>query len=159
MQSALVQRPQTASPAGPLLAHSQLKPILKDHLSLRREKTIANEQAWRNYAQNDINKSVKAIERSDSHIFQSRRVDPLTNLREVLRTLSNTEAFKYMRQCRLIVARLKKCWVDVNEEIKALTRNKAYLESAIDHIRKDLIINKEITDGRLHRPQTEPVRI
>ena len=43
--------------------------------------------------------------------------DTLTNLREVLARLSNDEALKYTRQCRLIVAKLRKCWVDLNDEM------------------------------------------
>ena len=99
------------------------------------------------------------MNKSDRNIFSGKHDDPLTNLREVLRTLSNKEAFKYMRQCRLVVAKLKKCWVDVNEEVKSLSKNKEYLESAIEHVRKDLIINQEITDGRIHKPSREPVSI
>lgn len=117
-----------------------------------------NEYVWRKDVRNKIEVNNRAIDKSDAHIFYSKRDDPLTNLREVLRTLSNTEAFKYMKQCRLNVAKLKKCWVEVNEEIKSLSRNKEYLESAIDHIRKDLIINKDIIDGRGNRCATEPVR-
>lgn len=128
-------------------------------LSGKEKTTESNEYLWRDQVKNEIDLNNKLIDKSDAHIYVSKRDDPLTNLREVLRTLSNTEAFKYMKQCRLIVAKLKKCWVDVNEEIKSLSKNKEYLESAIDHIRKDLIINKETIDNRLHRPPTEPVMI
>jgi hypothetical protein len=117
-----------------------------------------NELAWRENVRHEMHVNNKAIDKSDAHIYFSKHDDPLTNLREVLRGLSNVEAFKYMKQCRLIVAKLKKCWVEVNEEIKALSRNKEYLESAIDHIRKDLIINKDIIDSRINRASTEPVK-
>lgn len=147
-------RPQTA-PQQPLY---QYRPLLN------REKTINttsqsenNEIQWTQHVKNQIDINNRLIDKSDAHIYVSKRDDPLTNLREVLRTLSNTEAFKYMKQCRLMVAKLRKCWVDVNEEIKSLCRNKEFVESAIDHIRKDLIINKETVDNRLHRPPTEPV--
>lgn len=123
---------------------------------VNREMTFANESSWRNQVKTERSRNECAIEKSDSHIYFSKSNDPLTNLREVLRELSNTEAFKYMKQCRLIVARLKKCWFDVNEEIKSLTRSKEYLESAIEHVRKDLIINKDIIEGRMNRAQNEP---
>lgn len=121
--------------------------------------TMANESAWRNQVKSERAQNSLAIDKSDSHIYMAKTNDPLTNLREVLRELSNTEAFKYMRECRLIVARLRKCWFDVNEEIKAMTRTKEYLESAIEHVRRDLLINKEIVDGRINRAVNEPVRI
>lgn len=118
-----------------------------------------NESAWRARVAVERKRNERAIERSDSHIYLSKIADPLTNLREVVRELSNSEAFAYMKQCRLIVARLKKCWLDVNEEVKALTRTKEYLESAVEHVRKDMIVNKEIVDARtLNRALNEPVR-
>jgi hypothetical protein len=40
--------------------------------------------------------------------------------------------------------------------VKSLNKNKEYLESAIDHIRKDIIINQEIIDGRIHKANKEP---
>lgn len=147
--------PGVASSSRPMTAPQQ--PVYQYIPILNREKTENNEFYWRDQVKNQIETNNKQMERSDTHIFVSKRDDPLTNLREVLRTLSNSEAFRYMKQCRLMVAKLKKCWVDVNEEVKSLTKNKEYLESALDHIRKDLIINKETTDNRLHRPATEPV--
>lgn len=117
--------------------------------------SAVNRELWRQNTINEIKLNNSVIDASDKNIFYSKHVDPLTNLREILRTLSNKDAFKYMRQCRLVVAKLKKSWVEVNEEIKSLTKNKQYLESAIDHIRKDIIINQDIIDGRVHRPQRE----
>ena len=70
--------------------------------------------------------------------------------------MSNTEAFLYARQCRVVVAKLRLCWIDVNEEIKSLLKHKEYTEAAIDHIRKDLIINKESVDRR-KKPKREAV--
>lgn len=122
------------------------------------EQTRQNELKWKSQTMNDMKLNSSAIDKSDKNIFVGKHQDPLTNLREVLRTLSNKEAFKYMRQCRLVVAKLKKCWVDVNEEVKALSRTKEYVESSVEHVRKDLIINQETIDGRLHKPSREPVR-
>ncbi|CAF4177550.1 unnamed protein product [Rotaria sordida] len=70
-------------------------------------------------------------------------IDPLPYVRDILNELSNTEAFLYAQQCRVVAAKLHLCWSDVNEEIKSLLRHKEYVEAAIEHIRKDLIINKE----------------
>ena len=84
-------------------------------------------------------------------------VDPLPHVRELLNELSNAEAFLYARQCRVVVAKLRLCWNDVNEEIKSLLKHKEYSEAAIEHIRKDLIINKESVDLR-KKPKRESVR-
>lgn len=77
-------------------------------------------------------------------------------MREILNELSNTEAFLYARQCRVVVAKLRLCWIDVNEEIKALLKHKEYTEASIEHIRKDLIINKESVNLR-KKPRRESV--
>lgn len=122
------------------------------------QKIQQDENKWRNRVSADIKSNNNIIYKSDKHILYSKIDDPLTNLREVLSKLSNTEGFKYMRQCRLIVAKLRKCWVDVNEEMKPLIKSKEYLESAIDHIRKDIIITQETIDNRVHRSSLEPVR-
>jgi hypothetical protein len=74
----------------------------------------------------------------------------------MLSELSNTEAFLYARQCRIVVAKLRLCWNDVNEEIKSLLKHKDYTEAAIDHIRKDLVINKESVNMR-KKPKRETV--
>ena len=131
---------------------------LQPKVQIDKESTLLNERVWRDKVRLEKAQNDQAMVKSDVHIFVSKRQDPLTNLREVLRDLSNAEAFKYMKQCRLMVARLKKCWFDTNEEIKSLTRTKEYLESAIEHIRKDLIINKAIVDMRTNRAQNEPVK-
>ncbi len=138
--------------------------------SLRREQTTLpktessssskyNEQMWRENVKNSIQINNHVMNASDKHIYLSKNEDPLTNLRDVLRTLSNAEAFKYMRQCRLTVGKLRACWVEVNEEIKSLVKNKEYLESALEHVRKDMIINNETIENRVKRPATEPVNI
>jgi hypothetical protein len=83
-------------------------------------------------------------------------VDPLPQTRELLNELSNAEAFLYARQCRVVVSKLRLCWSDVNEEIKSLSKHKEYTEAAIEHIRKDLIINKESVNMR-KKPKRESV--
>lgn len=80
----------------------------------------------------------------------------MPHVRELLSELSNAEAFLYARQCRVVVAKLRLCWMDVNEEIKSLAKHKEYTEAAIEHIRKDLIINKESLSMR-KKPKRESV--
>lgn len=78
-------------------------------------------------------------------------------MRDTLAQLSNTEAFLYARQCRVVVAKLRLCSNDVNEEIKSLLKHRDYTEAAIDHIRKDLIINRDSVHMR-RKPKRESVR-
>ncbi|CAF1204826.1 unnamed protein product [Rotaria sordida] len=68
--------------------------------------------------------------------------DDYTNNKNGKQLLSR-KAFPYARQCRVVVGKLRLCWSDVNDEIKSLLKHKEYTEAAIEHIRKDLIINKE----------------
>jgi hypothetical protein len=140
-----IYRPQTVPPI----------PTFK---VINSKKTTDGENKWRERVNADIKTNNNVIYKSDRHILYSKIDDPLTNLREVLSKLSNTEGFKYMRQCRLIVAKLRKCWVEVNEEVKPMTKTKEYLESAIEHVRKDVIITQETIDNRVHRSVMEPVR-
>jgi hypothetical protein len=89
-----------------------------------------------------INESYMLADESEIHINEAKRNDPPNGFTDALRDMNNAEIFRYMKQCRLSVARLRKCWVALNEEIKACVRVRQYLESAIEHVRKDLIINK-----------------
>lgn len=54
------------------------------------------------------------------------------------------------------MAKLRLCWNDVNDEIKSLLKHKEYTEAAIEHIRKDLIINQESVKLR-KKPRREAV--
>ena len=77
-----------------------------------------NELKWLEQVKTDLKLNSKQVKLSDKHILGRKINDTLTNLREVLARLSNDEALKYTRQCRLIVAKLRKCWVDLNDEMK-----------------------------------------
>ncbi|CAF1538893.1 unnamed protein product, partial [Rotaria sordida] len=55
----------------------------------------------------------------------------------MLNELSNTEAFLYAQQCRVVAAKLHLCWSDVNEEIKSLLRHKEYkFDEVRQHVTK-----------------------
>jgi hypothetical protein len=133
--------------------------IESSDLQFHQSMSLNNEQSWREKVCDDISINIKSINASDKNIYRGKSQDPLTNIKDVLRNLSNREAIKYMRQCRLIVAKLQSCWVDLNEEIKSLVKTKEYIESTLESIRKELIINQETKSGRLHRPENEPVNI
>ncbi|CAF1929355.1 unnamed protein product [Rotaria magnacalcarata] len=117
-------------------------------------RSLLSNENWRQETMGDVRLNAKVIEQSDQNILFGKGIDPLPHVREMLAELSNTEAFLYARQCRVVVAKLRLCWTDVNEEIKSLLKHKEYTEAAIDHIRKDLIINKESVDMR-KKPKRE----
>lgn len=117
-------------------------------------RSLLSNDNWRQDTMGDLRISAKTIEQSDQNILYGKGVDPLPQVRELLNELSNAEAFLYARQCRVVVAKLRFCWSDVNEEIKSLLKHKEYSEAAIEHIRKDLIINKESVNTR-QKPKRE----
>lgn len=122
----------------------------------RLSRSLLSNDNWREETMVDVRLNSKAIEQSDRNILFGKGIDPLPHVRELLNELSNNEAFLYARQCRVVVAKLRLCWIDVNEEIKSLLKHKEYTEAAIDHIRKDLIINKESAQLR-RKPKREAV--
>ena len=113
--------------------------------------------AWRNNTLKEIKLSQNVVSSSDKSNFLGKSVDPLPHLREILAELSNDEAHRYFRQTRAVVCLLRESLIDTNEEIKALTRGKEALEKALEHIRKDLKLNKECEDIRKRRPLREKV--
>ncbi|CAF1171808.1 unnamed protein product [Adineta ricciae] len=120
----------------------------------RLSRSLLSNDNWREETMADVRVNSKVIEQSDRNILFGKGIDPLPHVREILNELSNTEAFLYARQCRVVVAKLRLCWIDVNEEIKSLLKHKEYTEASIEHIRKDLIINKESVSLR-KKPRRE----
>ncbi|CAF1438370.1 unnamed protein product [Rotaria sordida] len=110
-----------------------LPAIIEQQLQCLGRSLLSNDNWWQE-TMADVRVNAKAIEQN---------IDPLPYVRDMLNELSNREAFLYARQCRVVVAKLRLCWIDVNEEIKSLLKHKEYTEAAIEHIRKDLIINKD----------------
>ncbi|CAF1125829.1 unnamed protein product [Rotaria sordida] len=132
----LKQQPRVTKP-------SQVSPPVADQQQQRLGRSLLSNDNWRQETMTDVRLNSKVIDQSDQNILFGKGIDPLPHVREMLNELSNAEAFLYARQCRVVVAKLRLCWTDVNEEIKSLLKHKEYTEAAIEHIRKDLIINKE----------------
>ncbi|CAF0894328.1 unnamed protein product [Rotaria sordida] len=126
-----------------IIRPSRPSPPMSEQSPQRLGRSLLSNDNWRQETMVDVRLNAKAIEQSDQNILFGKGIDPLPHVREMLNELSNTEAFLYARQCRVVVAKLRLCWSDVNEEIKSLLKHKEYTEAAIEHIRKDLIINQE----------------
>jgi len=136
---------------------SQLSTGSNEQQAQRLGRSLLSNDNWRQETMGDVRINAKAIEQSDQNILLGKGLDPVPHVREIVNELSNAEAFLYARQCRVVVAKLRFCWSDVNDEIKSLLKHKDYTEAAIDHIRKDLIINKESVTTR-QKPKRESVR-
>ncbi|CAF1211852.1 unnamed protein product [Adineta ricciae] len=132
------QQQQTAKPlpARPATAYA-------GQHDARLGRSLLSNDNWRQATMADVRLNAKAIEQSDRNILYGKGIDPVPHTRELLCELSNAEALFYARQCRLVVSKLRLCWNDVNEEIKSLAKVKDYTDAAIDHMRKDLVINKD----------------
>ncbi|CAF0808618.1 unnamed protein product [Adineta steineri] len=151
--------PPTKQQQSPSPPHEVVKPLRPATASggqqaQRLGRSLLSNDNWREATMNDVRVNGKVMEQSDRNILYGKGIDPLPHVREMLSELSNADAFNYARQCRVVVAKLRLCWIDVNEEIKSLLKHKDYTEAAIDHIRKDLVINRESVNMR-RKPKRE----
>ncbi|CAF4771414.1 unnamed protein product, partial [Rotaria sp. Silwood2] len=99
---------------------SRGSPPIPDQQQQRLGRSLLSNDNWRQETMIDVRLNAKAIEHSDQNILFGKGIDPLPHVREILNELSNAEALLYARQCRVVVAKLRLCWTDVNEEIKSL---------------------------------------
>lgn len=116
-------------------------------------------ERWRESSIQTIKTAQMIIGRTHQGIEDSRASDPLPILREACVRESNNRILAYMRSMRTVVMKLRRCHVDTNEEIKALTRGKEALEKALEHKRKDIALNQESMELRTLRPPREKVVI
>lgn len=114
-------------------------------------------ESWRNKSLRGLKLGQNVVDNSDRNRDIGRSNDPVPHIRDVLATLSNDEIRKYMREVRAVVAKLRESLLETNEEIKSLTRGKETLERALEHTRKDIQLNKDSKQVRLHRPPQEKV--
>ncbi|CAL1547406.1 unnamed protein product [Lymnaea stagnalis] len=115
-------------------------------------------ESWKNRSLRGMKLAQSVIANSDRNCDIGRSTDTLPHIRDVLATLSNDEIRKYMREVRVIVAKLRESLLETNEEIKALTRGKEALERTIEHTRKDLQLNRDSKFIRVTRPPVEKER-
>lgn len=115
-------------------------------------------EAWRNRSLRALKLGQTVVDSSDRNCDVGRSSDTVPHIRDVLATLSNDEIRKYMREVRVVVAKLRESLLETNEEIKALTRGKEALERSLEHTRKDIQLNKDSKRVRVTRPPTEKER-
>lgn len=113
---------------------------------------------WRNNSIKTVKLSQTIVQKSDKSNDLGRSLDPLPHMRDIVASLSNEEVRRYTRDVRVVVAKLRESILDTNEEIKSLTRGKEALEKCLEHIRKDIQLNKDSQAIRTTRPPRERVR-
>ncbi|XP_076455333.1 tektin-like protein 1 [Babylonia areolata] len=110
---------------------------------------------WRNDSLRTIKLAQTVVKKSDKSNDIGRALDPVPHIRDIVASLSNEQARRYFRDVRVVVSKLRESLLDTNEEIKSLTRGKEALEKALEHIRKDLKVNKDSQAIRTLRPNRE----
>ena len=114
-------------------------------------------ECWRDATVKNIKVSQNIIQKSDKGTDLGKQLDPLPTLRENCAQQSNAKIFLYMRQTRVVVVKLRDNLIDTNEEIKSLIKSKEALEKTLEHIRKDILVNKQSIFIRSSRPSREKV--
>lgn len=114
-------------------------------------------ERWKEASIHSIKLAQTIIKRSEDGLEDSKLNDPLPLLRDVCVQETNTRILSHMRSTRDVVIKLRKTLVATNDEIKSLNRSKEALERALEHKRKDLILNHESSGARSYRPSREKV--
>ena len=118
----------------------------------------ASPEKWREASIHGIKLAQVIIERSDREVSNERINDPLPQLRDICIQQSNDRIRSYMRATRAVVVHLRKSFAALNDEIKSMNRSKESLEKALEHKRKDIVLNLESQGLRACRPVREKVR-
>ncbi|XP_078604089.1 tektin-like protein 1 [Branchiostoma floridae x Branchiostoma japonicum] len=113
--------------------------------------------SWRDATVRGIKVAQKVVDKSEKGAILGKQLDPLPTLRDNCAVQSNTTIHKYVREVRMVVVSLREYLLDTNEEIKSLIRGKEALEKALEHRRKDILLNQQSTAIRLTRPPREKI--
>lgn len=111
--------------------------------------------SWKRSTINNIKLAQTVVQRSDKFNDLGRQLDPLPSLRDNCIQQSNAEIRSYVRSTRTVVIKLRDNLLDTEEGIKCLLRGKENLEKALEHIRKDILLNEQSQDGRKEKPIRE----
>jgi len=120
------------------------------------EATIGQDK-WKRGAINNIKLAQTVVQRSDKFNELGRQLDPLPSLRDNCIQQSNAQIRSYMRAARSVVTKLRENLLNTEEIIKSFLKSKEKLETALEHIRKDIILNEQSRTGRTTKPSKEQV--
>ena len=115
--------------------------------------------SWKTSTINNIKLAQTVVQRSDKFNDLGRQLDPLPSLKDNCIQQSNAQIHSYVRATRSVVIRLRDNLLDTEEEIKSLLRGKENLEKALEHIRKDILLNEQSRMGRKAKPLRERVSV
>eukprot|EP00794_Sanderia_malayensis_P002486 gene2486-2861_t len=123
-------------------------------MEITKEATIGP-NSWKQSSIRNIRLSQTVAQRSDKFNDLGRQLDPLPSLRDSCIQQSNAQIHGYVRETRVTVISLKDSLLETEEEIKSLLRGKENLEKALEHIRKDILLNQQSAMRRNARPIRE----
>ena len=138
-----------ATPLKPSSAPAPLRPIM------RMGTACVGPRQWQDDTVRQIKLGRSVNRRSENDREYGRQHDALPHMRDVLVRHSNTVAFGYVREVRVVVIKLRENLITENEEVKLLLRGKEALEKMLDNMRKDILMNKKCVDIRKTRPKRE----
>ena len=138
-----------ATPLKPQSAPAPLRPIM------RMGTASVGPRQWQDETVKQIKLSKSLSKKTEKEREYGRQHDTLPHLRDVLARHSNTIAFGYVREVRVVVIKLRENLITENEEVKLLLKGKESLETMLDNLRKDIIMNKKCVDVRRTRPKRE----
>ena len=143
-----------------LFGRNRLEKISKNYLGvLRMEVTRATigSDSWKKASVKNLQLGNAVMDRSEHACELGKELDPLPSLRDNCIQQSNARIHAYVRATRAVVVKLRESLLDTNKEIKSLTRCKESLERALEHVRKDLLLNQRSCEVRAKRPPRERV--
>jgi len=118
------------------------------------EATIGQD-SWKRDTINNIKIAQAIVQRSDKFNELGRQLDPLPSLRDSCIQQSNAQIHSYMRSTRSVVVKLRENLSNIEEVIKSFLKSKEKLETALEHIRKDMLLNEQCRSGRTLKPLKE----
>jgi hypothetical protein len=113
--------------------------------------------SWKKASVKNLQLGNAVMDRSERACELGKELDPLPSLRDNCIQQSNARIHAYVRATRAVVVKLRESLLDTNKEIKSLTRCKESLERALEHVRKDLLLNQRSCEVRAKRPPRERV--
>lgn len=122
-------------------------------------RTTIGSASWKKSSIKNLQLGKAVTNRNEQICELSKQLDPLPSLRDNCIQQSNARIHSYVRATRAIVVKLRESLLDTNKEIKTMTRCKEHVERALEHIRKDLLLNKRSCEVRATRPPRERVSI
>lgn len=114
---------------------------------------------WKKASVKNLQLGKAVMNRSEQACELGKQIDPLPCLRDNCIQQSNARIHAYVRATRAVVVKLRESLLDTNKEVKSLIRCKETLERALEHVRKDMLLNQRSSEIRATRPPRERVRL